>query len=119
MVCTTDIVPVLMQMKYDDHELLALEDITKEPYVPMVAVGGIPIERIPQDWAHRLNKAGLLGLINMPHFGWLNEVNACVKQLSAYFHGGMLWLDTLVEITVDLILDITGLPKYGPDPPVF
>ena len=49
MVYTMDIVPVLMQMKYDDHEMLVLTEITKGPYEPMVVVGGNPIVRIPQD----------------------------------------------------------------------
>ena len=52
----------------------------------------------------------------MPHFGRLNEANACVKQLLACFHGGTLWLDTPIEVTVDLIAEITGLPKDGIDP---
>ena len=69
MACTTDIVPVLMGMKYDDHDMLASTEITKGPYVPMVAVGGGPILLIPQDWARNLDRVGLLVLINMPHFG--------------------------------------------------
>ena len=40
MACTIDIVPMLMQMKYEDHDLIALEDVVHEPYVPMVAVEG-------------------------------------------------------------------------------
>ena len=60
-----------------------------------------------------MNKAGLLGFINMPHFGWLTKVNACFKQLLAFFHGGTLWLDTLVTIMVDLIANIMRLPKDG------
>ena len=27
-----------------------------------------------------------------------------------------MWLDTLVTITIDLISDIKGIPKDGPDP---
>ena len=71
---------------------------------------------ILQPWAQGLDKSGLLGLINMPHFGWLNEDNACVKQILACFHGGMLWFDIPIVITVDLISDIMMLPKDGPDP---
>ena len=52
----------------------------------------------------------------MPHFGWLNEAHACVKQLLACFHGGTLWLTTLIPVTVDLIAIITGLSKVGEDP---
>ena len=88
----------------------------KDLYLPMVPVEGTPIERIPQDWERGLEKAGLHGLINMPHFGQPTKVNACVKQLLACFHGGYLWLDELVVVTVELISEITGLPKDGPDP---
>ena len=63
-----------------------------------------------------MNKERLLGLINILHFGWLNEVNACVKHILACFQGGTLCLDTPVAITVGLISDITGLSKNGPDP---
>ena len=77
MLCTTEIVPTLMQMKYDDHDLLALRDVTEEPYVPMVVVGGYLIFHIPQDWAHGLDKQGLLGLINMPHLGQLDGQTGC------------------------------------------
>ena len=77
---------------------------------------GGPIQRIPKPWASGLEKSGLLGLINMPHFGYLNKAHACVKKLLACFHGGMLWLNTLIPITVDLISSITGLPKAGEDP---
>ena len=47
MACTMDIVPALMGMKYDDHDVLASMEITKGPYVPMVAIGGDSILRIP------------------------------------------------------------------------
>ena len=49
MVCTVDIVPALMQLKYEYHDLLSLEDIAKEPYVSMVAVEDGMIEPILKD----------------------------------------------------------------------
>ena len=52
----------------------------------------------------------------MPHFGCLNELHACAKQLLLCFHGGMLWLNTSIPITVDLTTSITGFPKAGEDP---
>ena len=88
----------------------------KELYVSMVGVGGIPIECISQDWAHGMNRVGLLGFINMPHFGWLNEVNLYVKQLLDSFHNEILWLEKLVTMTLSLISNITGLPKDWPYP---
>ena len=52
----------------------------------------------------------------MPHFVQLNEANTCVNQLFSFFHGGTLWLDTPVPITMELILNIRGFPKDGPNP---
>ena len=52
----------------------------------------------------------------MPHFLQLNESHACVKKLLACFHGGTLWLNMLILVTVDLIASITGLSKAGEDP---
>ena len=68
MVCTSNIMSALMQMKYKEHEFLTLEDVAKKPYVLMIAVGGVLIERISHASAHGLDRAGLLGLINMSHF---------------------------------------------------
>ena len=47
-VCTSDIVPALMQMKYEYHDLLALEDVTKESYLSVVSVEGALIDHILQ-----------------------------------------------------------------------
>ena len=78
-------------------------------------VPGAQIQRIPQPWESGLANSGLLGLINMPHFGQLNEAHASVKQILVYFHGGMLWLNTFIPITVDLIATITDLLKARED----
>ena len=116
MVCTTDIVPALMGMKYDDHDMLASIEIMKGHYVPMVAVGGGLILHIPWDWVRSLDRAGLLGLINMSHFGRLNEANACTKNLFSFFLGRILWLEKPFSFMVALISEITWLPKDGIDP---
>ena len=47
MVCTYDIVLVLMQMKYKDHDFLTLEDVVNEPYVLVVTIGGGTRKQIP------------------------------------------------------------------------
>ena len=52
----------------------------------------------------------------MPHFGHLNEAHVCVKQLLVCFHGGTLWLNTSIPVTINLIASITGFPKVGEDP---
>ena len=52
----------------------------------------------------------------MPHFGSGVEANACVKQLFSCFHRGYLWLDTKFLVMVNIISQITDLPKAGVDP---
>jgi hypothetical protein len=44
-----------------------------------------------------------MNLLEIPHFGRGKDVNACVKQLLELVHGGILWMDMLVSIDVDLI----------------
>ena len=55
----------------------------------------------------------------MPHFGHSGPVGMYVKQLLVCFHGGYLWLDKPYKVTVDLILDVTGLPWKGLDPTIY
>ena len=105
-----------MKMKYDDHDLLLWKDVANEPYESLPLVTGGPVVRIPQSWVQGMDKSRLLGLINMSHFGQLNEANACVKKLLAYFNGGTFWLDIPITLTIDLIYEITRLPKDGPNP---
>ena len=116
MKCSVDIIPALIRLKFDDHDLLLLKDVRDEPYESVTIAAGGLVQRIPKPWANGLKKSRLLGLINIPHFGRLNEAHACVKQLLACFHGGMLWLTMLIPVTVDLISSIIGLPKAGEDP---
>ena len=99
MLCTMDIMPSIMQMKYDYHDMLALTEIMVDPFVSVTKADNDPVVSLPHDWAWGLERSGLLGLINMPHFGRLVEANTCVKKLLAYFHRGYQWLDKLVPIT--------------------
>jgi hypothetical protein len=79
---------------------------------------GEPIHQ-PVQWAAGLEKTGILGLLDLPHFGRGQYANSCVKQLMVVTHGGDLWLDKLVSIDVELIVHITGLPSRGMDPAQF
>ena len=89
MMCLVDIIPSLIRLKFEDHDLLLLKDVWDEPYKSVLMVPGAPIQWIPQPWASGLDKSGLLGIINIPYFGRLNEAHACVKQLLAFFTGGL------------------------------
>jgi hypothetical protein len=73
----------------------------------------------PLQWATRLEKIAILGMLDLPHFGRGQHATACVKQLLAVTHGGDIWLDKLVSIDVELIAKITGLPIRGMDPAQF
>jgi hypothetical protein len=70
----------------------------------------------PQAWIASLQPFGLLNLLQIPHFGCSNEINAVIKVLLSYLHGGHLWLDHRVDITIDLIHQIIVLSKTGTDP---
>ena len=116
MMCSVDIIPALIRLKFEDHDLLLLKDVKDEPYESVLMGHGAPIQRIPQPWASGLDQSGLLGLINMPHFGQFNEAYACVKKMLACFHGGALWLIVPIPVIVYLIAIITRLPKAEEDP---
>jgi hypothetical protein len=68
------------------------------------------------NWA---GENGILGLLDLPHFGRGQNTTTCVKQLLAVTHGGDIWLDKPIPITVELIAQITGLPIQGMDPTLF
>jgi hypothetical protein len=63
-----------------------------------------------------LDQTGILGLLKLPHFVRGQYATACVKQLLEVMHGGDIWLDKPIPITVELIAQITGLPSRGMDP---
>jgi hypothetical protein len=54
-----------------------------------------------------------MNLLEIPHFGRGEDVNAYVKQLLVRVHGGCLWMERPVLINVNLIAKIIGLPIDG------
>jgi hypothetical protein len=76
---------------------------------------GIPILE-PKQWIVGLYNTCIMNMLEIPHFGRVNDVNACVKQLLALVHGGVLWMDRLVSIDVYLIAEITSFPTDGENP---
>jgi hypothetical protein len=60
-------------------------------------------------WVTSLYNSGVMNLLDIPHFGHGKNVGLCVKQLLARVHGGILWMDKVVPIDVDLIAKITGI----------
>jgi hypothetical protein len=54
-----------------------------------------------------------MNLLDIPHFGWGNHINAYIKKLLARVHGGILWMDKSVPIIMDLIAAIMGILTDG------
>lgn len=88
-----------------------------DQYLAMTVNPATKIEALTlHAWIALLQPSGFLNLLQIPHFERSNEINAVVKVLLSCVHGGHLWLDHRVNITIDLIHWITGLSKTGADP---
>jgi hypothetical protein len=73
----------------------------------------------PQTWTMNIARSTILNVMKIPHFGRHQEVNACIKLLLSYYHGGYLWLDMCITVDLALIHRITRLSMQGPDPQDF
>jgi hypothetical protein len=103
------------KLKYLDHDVADTDkflELAKRVYMETMGTNrvGEPIDQ-PLQWETGLEKIGILGLVDLPHFGHGKYETSCVKQLLAVTHGGDIWLDKLVSIDVDLIANITGFPS--------
>jgi hypothetical protein len=101
------------KLKYADHDITDRDNFHEfAPHVYMERKGttpsGVPILE-PKQWIVGLDNTCIMNLLEILHFGRDKYVNACVKQLLALVHGGVLWMEKLISIDVDLIADITGL----------
>ena len=64
-----------------------------------------------------MDQAGLLKMLDVPHFGRGTQVTVVVKQLLMLVHDGHLWIgDKKIPINGELIQRITSLPIAGPNP---
>ena len=80
-------------MEFVDQDLWKFLELAMDRYLTIVReTEDDPIHIAPMEWERGLDKYGLLSLMHMPHFVCIEEVNACVKELLACFHGGFLWL---------------------------
>jgi hypothetical protein len=66
----------------------------------------------PHQWAFGLDRTRILGLLKLPHFGRGQYATTCIKKLLVVTHGGDIWLDKPIPITVELIVQIKGL-QFG------
>jgi uncharacterized membrane protein len=76
---------------------------------------GKPILELVQ-WIMGLYNLRIMNLLEIPHFWNGKNVGLCVKQIVAHVHGGILWMDRMVHIEVELIGKLTGLPIVGAQP---
>jgi hypothetical protein len=103
------------KLKYSNHDVsndTKYPELAPRDFMQNIVVNqlGETINQLHQ-WAVRLNQTYILGLLKLPHFGRGQYATTCVKQLLAITHGGDIWLDRPVPITVDLITQISGLPS--------
>jgi hypothetical protein len=85
------------KLRYSNHDVIDTENFLKfsmKFYLQTVGIGpfGEPINQLVQ-WATRMAKNGILGLLDIPHFGRGQYTCKCVKQLMAVTHGGYMWLE--------------------------
>ena len=107
-------------LKYQDYNLLdhiKFPQFQVDQYMAIIVKPTTKVEALTlQAWIASLQPSGLLNLLQIPHFERSNEINAIVKFLLSYVHGGHLWLDRRVDIMIDLIHQVTGLRKIRADP---
>jgi hypothetical protein len=111
------------KLKYSDQDVAYIDKFlkfAKRVYLQTMGtnVVGELIDQ-PLQWATGLEKIGILGLLDLPHFGRGQYTRGCVKQLLAVTHGGDIWFNKLVSIDVEIIAHITGLASWGMDPVQF
>jgi len=64
-------------------------------------------------WIMWLYNSKIMNLLDIPDFGHGKNVGLCVRKLIACIHGGILWMHRPIQINVELISKITGLPTVG------
>ena len=107
-------------LKYQDYNLLdhvKLPQFQVDQYMMMTMNPATKVRALErQSWIASLQPSGLLNLLQIPHFRHSNDINAVMKVLLSCVHGGHLWLDHRVDITIDLIHQIMGLNKTRANP---
>lgn len=114
-----DLLANIPQFRYQDYNLQDLEKYPQfqpDQYFIRQIDPITQVEKIvPQDWITSLAPSGLLKLLNIPHFNHSSEVNVVVKLLLSCVHDGYLWLESKIDLNIDLIHRITDLSKVGDD----
>jgi hypothetical protein len=115
-----DMLGLMPTLKYVDHDVTCenkfMELVLGKFFLKSISSKAHMIFIEPQVWARGLQKVGLLKLFNIPHFGRIQEITACMKMLLSFVHRGYLWLDRPISIDIYLIVHIKVLPLKGLDP---
>jgi hypothetical protein len=103
-----DMLDKVVSLKFMDHDITdeqKFPELAREKYLCTKSIPGTrAIVLETQVWETRLEKLGILNLMEIPHFRHSLEINACVKLLLSCIHGGTLWLDPPVSIDTALIV---------------
>ena len=106
-------------VKMEDWYLIDVDKfpmLTPRIYLDCVPYDGGIVRVELKHWVLGLHKAGLLNLLQVPHFerNLINDI--CVLQLLTLFHDEALWLGEFVPIDSALIHRIIALPNQGTNP---
>jgi hypothetical protein len=108
-----------VSLKFVDHEITDEQEfleMAQEKYLCAKIIPGIgSILLEPHTWVTRLERLGILNLLEIFHFGQSLEINACVKMLLSCIHRGTLWIEPPVSIDKKLIAWIKIFSKVGED----
>jgi len=102
------------KLRYADHDVCNVDkfqDLAVETYLKNIGeIGplGKPIME-PVQWIIGLYSSGMMNLLDTLHFGHSKNFELCVNHIVTYIHGGIIWMDTPVQIAVALISKIIGL----------
>jgi hypothetical protein len=96
-------VPQIRYVDHDINDMVKFHELAPHRYLELkhdpMTKQRIPLPRV---WDKGLDWAGLLNVLDIPHFGRNNKVNSRVNLLLSYVHGGYPWLDR--PISIDTIL---------------
>jgi hypothetical protein len=107
-------------LRYSNHNLSdanKFPELATQNYLRTVMrLGSLVMTLESKEWVTGLQRAGILNLLEIPHFGRITEINACVKLFLICVHGGFLWMDRVMLRDTQFIVRITRLPTQGEDP---
>lgn len=114
-----DLLANIPQLRYQDYNL---QDPKKFPqfhpdqYLIMEIDPITQVEKIvPQEWIASLAPWRFLKLLKISHFDRSSKVNVVVKILLSCVHDEYLWLESKIDLNIDVIHRIMGLRKIGND----